>query len=135
LFDAVRLSIDNTIARSNIRLAVVAVSDGNDFNSTSTLDEAIAYGVEKGVPVFTIGIGDVNAEQMQRLAIETGGQYFLAPASSDLEAIYLQIAQVLSDQYLIEYTTSSFGGNTVSVDVEVDYNGLQGADSRDATGC
>jgi VWFA-related protein len=135
LFDAVRRSIDNTLARSNIRLAVVAVSDGNDFNSTSTLDQAIAYGVEKGVPVFTIGIGDVNAEQMQRLANETGGQYFLAPSSSNLEAIYLQIAQVLSDQYLIEYNTSSSGGNTVSVDVEVDYNGLQGAGSRDAVGC
>jgi VWFA-related protein len=137
LYDAVGRSIDNATARINSRLAVIAVSDGDDHDSTNyTLDELIAHAVEKGVPVFTIGIGTVNAEQMQRLARETGGQYFLAPASSDLQAVYLQISRVLSNQYLIEYTTSSSGGNAVSLDVEVeDSNGLQGEDSRDATGC
>jgi VWFA-related protein len=135
-YDAVWQSIDNTAARTNSRLAVIAVSDGDDQQSTNTLDELIAHAVEKGVPVFTIGIGTVNAEQMQRLARETGGQYFLAPASSDLQAVYLQISQILSNQYLIEYTTPSSGGNTVSLDVEVEDNiGLQGEGSKDAAGC
>jgi hypothetical protein len=72
---------------------------------------------------------------LQKLASQTGGQYFPSPDSSDLQAIYSRIAEVLSNQYLIEYTTSSNSGNTVSLDVEVDNTGLQGADSRDATGC
>jgi|MudIll2142460700_1097286.scaffolds.fasta_scaffold09217_4 hypothetical protein len=37
--------------------------------------------------------------------------------------------------YLIEYTSTSRGANTVSQDVEADHNGLRGNDSRDATGC
>jgi hypothetical protein len=72
---------------------------------------------------------------LQQLAKQTGGQYFLADTASDLEAVYLKISQVLSNQYLIEYPTTSSGGNTVSLDVEVDNNGLLGKDSRDATGC
>jgi hypothetical protein len=71
LYDAVERSIDNAAARINSRLAVIAVSDGDDQDSTNTLDELIAHAVEKGVPVFTIGIGSVNAENMQRLARET----------------------------------------------------------------
>ena len=72
---------------------------------------------------------------MQELAKQTGGQYFLANTASDLKEVYLKISQILSNQYLIEYPTASSGGNTVSLDVEVDNNGLQGADSRDAIGC
>jgi VWFA-related protein len=134
LFDAVGQAVDDTALRSNIRKAVIAMSDGlDDLSSIYTLDTLIAHAVDKGIPVFTIGLGTVNATQMQRLATETGGQYFFAPTSGDLTDIYLQIAQILSDQYLITYTTSSSGAKTVKVHVT---NGtLEGEDSRQTPGC
>jgi len=135
LYDAILQSVDDTSKRANAKLSVIAVSDGEDTFSDATLDEVINSAIQKGIPVFTISVGTDGAEQLQQLAKQTGGQYFLADTAADLEAVYLKISQVLSNQYLIEYPTTSSGGSTVSLDVEVDNNGLLGKDSRDATGC
>jgi len=59
---------------------VVVIADGRDNNSLNIdLNGLIDQALESGVPVFTIGLGDVNAENMQQLADETGGQYYYAP--------------------------------------------------------
>lgn len=131
LFDAVSLAVDNTAARANNRLAVVAFSDGNDNTSQTTLDELIAHANEMGIPVFTVALGEISAEQMQRLSRETGGQYFLAADASSLQSVYAQISQILSNQYQIEYTSTSCDAEKVHVDVEVEDDGKKGTDSRD----
>jgi VWFA-related protein len=135
LYDAILRSIEDTSTRANTKLSVIAVTDGEDTFSTATIDEVIDFAIQKGIPVFTISVGTEGAEQLQRLAEQTGGQYFLANTASDLEVVYLKISQVLSNQYLIEYPTTSSGGNTVLIDVEVDNNGLRGNDSRNTIGC
>lgn len=135
LYDAILESIEDISTRANAKRSVIAVSDGEDTFSTATIDEVINFAIQKGIPVFTISVGTEGAEQLQQLAERTGGQYFLANTASDLEVVYLKISQVLSNQYLIEYPTASSGGNTVSIDVEVDNNGLRGNDSRDTIGC
>jgi VWFA-related protein len=138
LYDALLQSIGNTSARSNIRQAVIGVSDGNDFNSAATIDQVIAEANAQGVPIFMIGIGQVNSVNLQRLAEETGGQYFpYDPATSDFNVIYQTISSVLSEQYLIEYNTPSAGGaaTPVLIDVRVNNAGAEGEDTRDATGC
>lgn len=54
---------------------MVVIADGRDNNSLNIdLNGLIDQALESGVPVFTIGLGDVNAENMQQLADETGGQ-------------------------------------------------------------
>lgn len=140
LYDALIQSIDHTALRPNIRLAVIGVSDGNDASSTATIDQVIAQATAKGVPIFMVGIGQLNSVNLQRLAVETGGQFFpYDPATSDLNAIYQTISQVLSQQYLLEYTTPSRTGGTaadpVLIDVRVNNAGAEGEDTRDATGC
>ncbi len=138
LYDALIQSIDHTALRSNIRRAVIGISDGNDASSTATIDQVIAEANAKGVPIFMIGIGQVNSVNLQRLAEDTGGQYFpYDPATSDLNLIWQTISAVLSDQYLIQYTSPSAGGaqNPVLIDVRVDNAGQQGEDSKDGTGC
>ena len=77
----------------------------------------------------------MNSEVLQQLADETGGQYYFAPQASDLEAIYLQIANTLSNQYVIEYDSSSSGSGIIILDLEVDHNGDQGEDSKESQGC
>lgn len=135
LYDAVWRATNDTAGRTNQRRAVIVLSDGKDEGSAKKLTEVIDNALEEGVPVFTIGLGDVFVPVMQQLADETGGQFFLAPTSSDLESIYLQISEVLANQYVIEYNSSSSGGGTIILDVEVDFNDLQGEDSREVAGC
>ena len=135
LYDALWQAIEDTAARVNDRLAVVVITDGEDRGSVKVLTEVIDLADERGVPVFTIGLGSVITEILQQIADETGGLYFFAPTKDELQAIYLQISQILSNQYAIGYTSASSGGATTILDVEVDFNNLQGEDSREFQGC
>jgi VWFA-related protein len=136
LYDTVWLAVDNVAAQTNERKAVLIISDGRDFGpSAKTLTDVIDRALEKGIPVFTIGMGEVNSDILQQLADETGGQYYFAPQSSDLEAIYIQIANALSNQYVIEYDSSSSGSGIIILDLEVEVSGQQGEDSKESQGC
>jgi VWFA-related protein len=137
LYDALWLAVDITSEPArNDRRAVVVLTDGIDEGSVDhDLAEVIDSANEKGVPVFTIGLGNAFFPVLQTIAEDTGGQYFLAPTSGDLQAIYQQIADILTNQYVIEYQSPSSGGAIISLDVEIDANDLQGEDSRDIPGC
>jgi len=136
MYDAVWQAVEDTAARDvSRRRAVVVIADGKDNRSFTDLSELIEQALEKGVPVFTIGLGEVNAENMQQLADETGGQYYLAPDETELQNIYFQISDIISSQYILEYNSLSSMSDTIDLKVEVDYNTLQGEDSRETIGC
>ena len=111
LYDTLWQAIESaSVSAINQRKAVVIVTDGIDEGS---VDHQLAGVVEKanesGIPVFTIGLGNVYISALQQLADETGGQYFLAPDSTDLESIYQSILDILANQYVIEYVSPSSG--------------------------
>jgi VWFA-related protein len=134
MYDAVEQAVADTAAQgSDRRRAVVVIADGRDNSSFADLNELIDQALESGVPVFTIGLGDVNAENMQQLADQTGGQYYYAPDEGDLDAIYDQISEIISSQYTLGYDSPSSCGDPISLDVVVTDGGLQGEDSRDIT--
>ena len=139
LYDSLITAIDDTALRTNSRRAIIVFSDGNDEGSSSNpLTAVIDNANDKGIPIFTVAYLDSTApkpEIMQQIAQETGGESFVAPSSSELAAIYDKISEILSNQYLIEYGSSSSGGTTISLDVEVNNNGNLGEDSKEAIGC
>jgi VWFA-related protein len=131
-YDALDFSIISTSLRSKPRLAIIAVSDGDDFSSTRTINDVTADALYNNVQIFTIGIGVVDNAVMQQLATETGGQFFYDPTASDLTTVYSTISEILSNEYTIEYQTSSPSGATITIDVNVDDNGQLGESSIDA---
>lgn len=138
LYDAVWQAVDLTSDPSrNARRAVVVLTDGIDEGSVDhDLADVIEKANDSGVPIFTIGLGNTYLPPLQTMADETGGQFFSAPTSNDLQDIYKQIAQILTNQYEIEYQSSSTGGDSIVLNVKVaDSNGLKGEDSKSVTGC
>jgi Ca-activated chloride channel family protein len=140
LFDSVYGSIDKLEPRVNDRLAALVVSDGVDFDrltgtfaSTQDLEDVIDNAQAKQVFIFTIGLGsDIDTVVMQRMAVETGGQYFEAPAAADLDAIYDKISLILTNQYEITFLTSLPDGssNNLSVVVTDPGTGFTGEDTK-----
>ena len=134
MYDAVSQAVEDTADQGiDRRRAVVVIADGRDNSSYTDLNQLIDQALEEGVPVFTIGLGDVNAENMQQLADETGGQYYYAPDETKLQEIYDQISDIISSQYTLAYDSSSTCGDIISLDVVVEDGVLQGEDSRDIT--
>lgn len=142
LYDAVYASIERVTYGDPAldKHAVVVMSDGHDNASVdNTLDDVIGYAVEQEIPVFTIyyvdpeyGGGNYgNPEILQDLAIDTGGQYYYG-TTDDLSLVYQKIANILSSKYTITHNDTICTG-TVSVEVEVEHNGLIGKASRTIT--
>jgi hypothetical protein len=132
LYDTLWVAIDETAARTNKR-AIVVISDGQDNLSTHTLTEVVAKAKGNGIPLFTIGFGDVDVGVMPPLANETGGRYFYAPTADDLNLVYLQIVDILVGQYALEYTSQAHG--IITLDLAVNFNGMTGRATRSFTGC
>jgi VWFA-related protein len=141
-YDAVFQSIDRAAQGNKGKRAVIVLSDGVASTGTNpaivtTIDEVIANAQQKGIPVFTIFYVDPNMaggsfgnpQLMQRLAQETGGQYYNS-GTADLTAIFQQISIVLSNKYTLKYKSASSCAGTINLDVSVESNGLIGKDSK-----
>ena len=137
LYDAVWQAVEASADPSrNDRRAVVVLTDGIDEGSIDhQIADVVENANERGVPVFTIGLGNVFIPALQQLADQTGGQYFLAPTEDELQSIYQSIAKILTYQYIIEYESPSTGGDLIDLDIEIDQDGKSGEDSKSITGC
>jgi tight adherence protein B len=105
---------------------LIVLSDGADMSSAATLDGAIAAADAAGAAIFAVGLESpgFDVRPLQALAEGTGGVY--APAgAADLSTVYAGLAQALTNQYRITYTSASKGGGQVEVAV----SGPAGSDS------
>jgi len=123
LWDGVATSA-NLIRYREQRRVMIVLADGDD--NSSDVDESIAirYAIEANCTVYTIGLGsDITEAPLQRLADQTGGRYFNAPSSSDLDQIYAEINQELETTGICELRYRSpidcWNGNEVLVEARV----------------
>jgi VWFA-related protein len=146
LYDTVFLSIDRAAQGTTDRRAVIVLTDGVDQTSSGvipgsarTVDQVIANATQKGIPVFTIYYLDPSyqvgnfgdTELLQRLARETGGQYYSAE-NANLSSIFQQISIVLRNKYTLNITSSTCSG-TMTLEVRTDWNSLYGQGSKTIT--
>ncbi len=71
LYDASRYLRDAPPARK----AIVLLTDGRDENSALNLDDGLAVAMQGAIPVFAVGLGQVEEKALRRIAKLTGGDY------------------------------------------------------------
>jgi VWFA-related protein len=139
LYDAGKIALENTALRSNDRKAVVLISDGWDNRSSYTLTYLINHALAQNVPFFTVGLGDtVNVVDLEKLADDTGGQYYAAPTSDNLQTVYQQLADVLfSHQYILTYNSGLSDGTTadLTVGATLPLTTITGSKTKSITKC
>lgn len=108
-------------ARSNEdvhRQAIVVLSDGEDTSSLVSFDEVLELAKRSETQIYAIGLrsrtldrarGSFNEADfvLRQLSQETGGKVFFARAASELTGIYEQIADELSSQYMLGYSSKN----------------------------
>jgi Ca-activated chloride channel family protein len=136
LFTALHASIERAVQGSEDKRAVVVLSDGIAPADATKIGDVIAYANQKGIPIFTIYYVDPlytrytqdeianGLLNMQRLARETGGQYYNG-VTADLTDVFGQIANILSNKYTITYNSPTCAG-TIPLDVQAEWNNLYG---------
>lgn len=79
---------------SGNRRCVIMMTDGQDTESTYDYDnEVIPYAKKNKIHIYTIGLGDVDEDLLEKIASSTGGRYYYAEDSSSLEDVYKQATE------------------------------------------
>ena len=141
LYDAAWQAVDDTALRLKTRKVVIIVSDGEDGNgnpiSSNSVSEVINHANDKGVPLFTVGLGNINDAVLEQMANDTGGQFFDSPTSDNLGNIYSQIAKVLfENQYILTYVSELGTGVTANLTIEAYVSpAVMGDDTKEIIPC
>jgi Ca-activated chloride channel family protein len=101
------------------RQAIVVLSDGEDTSSLLPFEEVLDLAKRSETAIYAIGLrsnegasfaskGFKEAEfVLRQLTQETGGRAFFPSQAADLAGIYGQIADELSSQYTVGYTSKN----------------------------
>ncbi len=99
------------------RQAIVVLSDGEDTSSLVSYEEVLELAKRSETAIYTIALQAKDAPQtkgfreaefvLRQFAQETGGRSFFPLRLEDLKDVYGQIADELSSQYTIGYTSKN----------------------------
>ncbi len=97
--DAIGLAIKTFEASKAPQKLVILLTDGNDTGSKVPPAHAADIAKQRGVTIYTIGVGDpeatgdnrVDLSTLRDVAARTDGQFFRAEDGAQLEAIYADI--------------------------------------------
>lgn len=97
--------------------ALVVFTDGRDTASSRSLDEMVAVAASSAIPIFTIGVGEADAEVLQQISRRSKGVYSYASNTAALESIYNSISKILRESYVLSYPSSAKSGDKVEVEI------------------
>jgi VWFA-related protein len=132
LYDSVFLAADELLRQQAGRKAIILISDGVDFGSKVSQNDAIEAAQRADTIVYGVRYYDPSAYQRQRgrggpsrisnssgkktlntISTETGGRMFEVADKLTLEKIFDQIQEELRNQYSIGYTPSDLTGDNL----------------------
>ena len=127
LYDAIRQALDLLASERTKRQAIVVLSDGRDTKSTRPADEVLAAAKNRRrADLHVRSRRRVNTAVLARLATETGGTSATAREPDELRLLYQRIADELSNQYILAFT-SSFGEDGAWRRLRIDLHDAKGS--------
>ncbi|HEY2355309.1 MAG TPA: VWA domain-containing protein [Gaiellaceae bacterium] len=100
--------------------SIIVLSDGADTGSTGSLDEVAHRALGQNARIYTVGLADkaYRPQTLTALATAGNGEYLQANARA-LGPLFAHIGSILSNEYLLSYTSPNGPGTPVDVAVTV----------------
>lgn len=111
--DAIALAVKRFDEKKESNRVLLLLTDGQNTAGKITPDQALELAVAKGITIYSIGIGadvmiqqslfgkrrvnpssELDEKSLKRLADQTGGHYFRARSSDDMNEIYQLLDQL-----------------------------------------
>ncbi|WP_157514566.1 T9SS type A sorting domain-containing protein [Mangrovimonas sp. TPBH4] len=105
-YDALFLTIEN-LSKGSSKSVIVALTDGQDNESTHTSQEVIDFANDKEIAIYTIGLGNVNSTLLEQVSQKTDGLYYYTNDPKKLKDIYLNIKEQIKSIYQVDYTSNT----------------------------
>ena len=128
LHDALFSACNEQLARQDdhsfVRRAIVVLSDGEDTDSFHDLRDVVAIALRGEIQIYALTLhGKKLASRgdavLQRLTEQTGGRFYLAQSSRDLEEMFAEIGQDLRTQYHVSFPPQQVTPGFHALQVEV----------------
>lgn len=134
LYDAMYAGINHAALQGGAR-CVIAFTDGKKTAGNYEAQDVIDYANKNQVPVYIIGVGDVDEYSLRDIADKTNGRYWYIDDLYDLKDIYNEIYQEQMEMYVVEYESDASLDEylTRNLTVNVMGNGYKGECSSDFT--
>jgi VWFA-related protein len=107
-----------------IHRAIVVLSDGEDTDSFHDLRDVVAIALRGEIQIYALALHGKKPTSrgdavLQRLAEQTGGRFYLAQSSRDLEEVFVEIEQDLRAQYHVSFPPQQVTPGFHALQVEV----------------
>jgi tight adherence protein B len=105
IYDALVDSVNKAKDKGLERTTVVLLSDGTDSGSSTSRAAALQAAADQHVRVISVGLSSpqYNSQTLKALALRTGGRYVETATPAELQPIFKEIGQQLSNEYELTY--------------------------------
>jgi Ca-activated chloride channel family protein len=121
LYDAMISGINEIKKGEGIKVLIV-LTDGQDNSSKSNWDDVIKKAKKEEVPVYIIGLGDVNVDTLKLIANSTNGDFYFTKSSNSLTSIYEKISNRIQAYYNLIYSSRNFSETDTSRKIELTFD-------------
>ena len=120
MYSAIDMGLETLREQIGLKTLVV-ITDGKDTESSISKNYIIQNSNIFKIPIFFIGLGDINSNILIELSQSTNGIYFDSPKSDDLNQLYLHIAEMIRNQYVLSFITDNHDKipRTITVQVSI----------------
>ena len=114
--DSVRMSIDHLKENAKLdKKVLLVITDGDDNNSSGTLENLVNAAQRSEVLVYAIGLLSEEERRsakrakraLEALTEATGGQAYFPKELDDVDQVAQQVANDIRNQYVLEYTPTN----------------------------
>lgn len=102
LYDAMLTGLDQLNTESGVNV-LVTLTDGQNNKSKSSWNDVTEKAILLNIPIYIIGLGNVNKDTLQMIADETKGQFIYTETSKSFSEIYSQISKEIQSFYDLKY--------------------------------
>ena len=109
--------------------ALIAFTDGYDNNSVANLASILASSHRSQIPIYTVGLGNVDQGNMRNMAHSSGGNFVHVTQSSDIDDAFQIILHQMNSSYMFEFTLQDEVCARLDILLEASYENALGTHS------
>jgi len=121
LYDAMITSIDEIKKANGVKVLVV-LTDGQDNSSKSKWNDVVDKANKENIPIFIIGLGDVNIDTLTLIAKSTKGKFYFTQSSNSLNTVYAEISKQVQAFYNLVYSSTNFSSADSTRQIELSFD-------------
>lgn len=120
LYDAMIRGLREIKNKAGVNV-LVTLTDGN-YNESSFKDEdVIKEAVASDIPIFIIGLGNVNKKALQKIADGTNGRFVYTQTAKSFGEIYSKISKDIQSFYDLTYESPNLSSTKIKRDVKINF--------------